>query len=144
MENLGEARSRKAAYDRWYSHTERGREVKRLSGIKARIKHRDKRLAQDKVTRMRRVYGVTPEMYAAMLAEQNSCCPICLRPQSTFRRGFAIDHDHRTGLTRSLLCIRCNGIVLRVVEEEWPSVIRALQYLRRWKVPSEREETTKS
>lgn len=53
-------------------------------------------------------YGITPEQYNAMLLAQNSCCAICGRHQSQFKRRLAIDHDHVTQELRGLLCHGCN------------------------------------
>jgi len=39
---------------------------------------------------------------------QNACCALCQRPESTFVNRLAVDHNHRTGKVRGLLCYRCN------------------------------------
>ena len=64
-------------------------------------------------------YGLTPEHYEAMLAQQNYRCRICGLPESESvvggRKGGArrlcVDHCHRTGKVRALLCLRCNTAV---------------------------------
>ena len=42
------------------------------------------------------------------LKEQNYCCAICNRHRDEFKRNLSVDHDHKTGKVRSLLCIICN------------------------------------
>lgn len=56
-----------------------------------------------------RVYGLSPEAYAKMVADQGGVCAICKRDPSVNRGGvLAVDHNHRTGKVRALLCQRCN------------------------------------
>jgi len=47
-------------------------------------------------------FGITPNEYRAMLAEQGGVCFICQKPP---RKGriLGVDHDHRTGRIRGLL-----------------------------------------
>lgn len=52
-------------------------------------------------------YGITPEEYDRMHAEQDGRCAICKRPEIPNRR-LSIDHDHATGKVRQLLCGGCN------------------------------------
>lgn len=50
-------------------------------------------------------YGITNEQYLELRKAQNSCCAVCGRKL----RRLAVDHDHKTGKIRALLCINCNG-----------------------------------
>lgn len=51
-------------------------------------------------------YGVTCEIYDAILASQQGGCAICgIKPGN---RRLAIDHDHATGRVRGILCSNCN------------------------------------
>jgi hypothetical protein len=52
-------------------------------------------------------YGVTPAMYDIMLEKQGGVCPICGNLPG--KRALAVDHDHRTGEVRGLLCKECNN-----------------------------------
>jgi hypothetical protein len=67
-------------------------------------------------------HGITLEDYEHMLAAQNGCCAICKKLPRVGRR-LAVDHDHRTGRVRKLLCNICNRYIgyvnedLRVFEE---------------------------
>jgi hypothetical protein len=71
-------------------------------------------------------YRITPEQYDALRAGQNYRCGICGideadvdlkrvggRPrrdgQPLFKVPLAVDHDHRTGVIRGLLCPSCNA-----------------------------------
>jgi hypothetical protein len=56
----------------------------------------------------RKKFGITIQEYNVMLAEQNNSCAVCERSQTDFKRKFAVDHDHKTGKVRRLLCDNCN------------------------------------
>lgn len=129
LNRFGPAKNAKLEYQRWYRHTERGHQLKLIAGVKARIKHRIKRLAYSKIYHLRRVYGLTPEIYKQILMKQNASCPICLRKQKDVPRTFSVDHNHVTKQIRGLLCTRCNGIILRLVEYERDKINRAINYL---------------
>lgn len=51
-------------------------------------------------------YGLTLDQYDSMLMSQRNRCAICHRPPAA--RPLEIDHDHRTGRVRGLLCWYCN------------------------------------
>jgi hypothetical protein len=46
-----------------------------------------------------------------MLKKQNNKCLVCERSQSDFKTNFCVDHNHKTGRVRGLLCISCNRLV---------------------------------
>lgn len=60
-------------------------------------------------------YGVTLEMYNDLLEKQNGRCAICCRKESKIQAGriltLSVDHNHRTGQIRGLLCDRCNHLL---------------------------------
>lgn len=54
-------------------------------------------------------YGISLTEYNQMLKEQNCVCAICKNPESSKRKlSLSVDHDHKTGKIRGLLCGRCN------------------------------------
>lgn len=53
-----------------------------------------------------RRYNLTPEEYEAILEYQGGVCAICDHPPKS--KNLAVDHDHKTGLVRGLLCYMCN------------------------------------
>lgn len=56
---------------------------------------------------LRRKYGITPEQYEEMLTQQANSCAICKIHESQYGT-FAVDHCHKTGKVRALLCGACN------------------------------------
>ncbi len=55
----------------------------------------------------RRKYGITHLDYQKMNSSQGGVCAIC-KKTCTCGRSLAVDHDHKTGKVRALLCSRCN------------------------------------
>lgn len=58
-------------------------------------------------------YKITKEQYNQMLEQQNYRCAICLqiealRSKSGNIKALVVDHDHKTGMVRGLLCNKCN------------------------------------
>jgi hypothetical protein len=51
-------------------------------------------------------YGLTPEDYDTMLKQQQGVCALCKTAPEN--KNLAVDHDHRTGHVRGLLCDPCN------------------------------------
>ena len=73
-----------------------------------------------------RQLGVTDEDYALMLATQGGGCAICGNPPRT--RRLHVDHDHKTGVVRGLLCFQCNHLLLVKGVKAW-KLRRAADYL---------------
>lgn len=73
----------------------------------------------------RKQLGVSVKDYDRMLAAQGGGCAICGNPPKT--RRLDVDHDHRTGKVRGLLCHRCNRTLASWITDEW--LRRAIVYL---------------
>jgi hypothetical protein len=57
-------------------------------------------------------YGIAPADYYRMLDEQDGACAICHATEDSYGRSkFCVDHDHKTGLVRGLLCTHCNRVI---------------------------------
>lgn len=60
--------------------------------------------------RMKSKYGLEWDDYQKMLLSQTGLCKICKSPQNNSRADVLhIDHDHKTGKIRGLLCHKCNS-----------------------------------
>lgn len=68
-------------------------------------------------------YGVSKPIWDSMIKKQNNLCVLCPRaPQF-------VDHCHKTGKVRGLLCPMCNAALGRIEEDNtWAE--RALEYLK--------------
>lgn len=62
---------------------------------------------------LKQKYGITVDDFDRMAHEQNYCCAICHRQETSvdklgLPRRLAVDHCHTTGKVRALLCTNCN------------------------------------
>ena len=83
---------------------------------------------QAKDSSLKRLYNISIEDYNQMFSNQNGCCAICKRHQSEFKKALAVDHDHKTGQVRGLLCSGCN-LALGNAEDSIEILSSAIQYL---------------
>ena len=82
---------------------------------------------------LRQFHGLSLAEYEAIAESQAGVCAVCGRGE-TGRNQYgvlplAVDHDHATGATRGLLCMRCNR-ALGLLRDD-PQVIERLLIYRR-------------
>jgi hypothetical protein len=86
-----------------------------------------------------RTYGISPEEFATLIAEQDGKCAICREPPNGKANGRArsghlpslhVDHDHDTGKIRGLLCGPCNT-GLGLFRDEPRLLLAAIKYLQK-------------
>jgi len=75
-------------------------------------------------------YGIDSQKYMEMFESQSGCCAICKRHQSHFKKRLALDHNHKTGAIRELLCKPCNTS-LGNVEEDINRILAMIKYLKK-------------
>ena len=76
---------------------------------------------------LRTKYGITQDESDLMFLAQGGRCAICLqRPRA---RKLAVDHCHKSGVIRGLLCTRCNHKLLGAAHEDVAILQRAIDYL---------------
>jgi hypothetical protein len=75
-------------------------------------------------------HGLTVDGYDALLKAQNHSCAVCKERCKSGRR-LAVDHNHRSGEIRGLLCARCNT-ALGLMEENPERITRLLDYAAKW------------
>lgn len=94
-------------------------------------------------------YGITEEQYDEIYRTQQGCCAVCKRAASNFKHRLAVDHDHKTGEIRGLLCLHCNRYVVGRHRRELGSELlkAAYEYLTReypgWIVPPRKKKRGK-
>ena len=74
------------------------------------------------------VYGLTPEQYDSMYQKQEGCCIICGEHQANLKRKLSVDHCHKTGVVRGLLCGNCN-VGIGNLKDDPALLFRAIEYL---------------
>lgn len=73
-------------------------------------------------------YGITAEEYRAIYEAQGGKCAICQRATGASKK-LSVDHDHKTGEVRGLLCTPCNRDVLGHLRDSISALLRAVRYL---------------
>lgn len=135
-----------AAYMRWYyaekpeyraQIAERSRKWKADNAAAHAAQRKDydtsprgRRLKLD--NRLRSTYGITLEDYEALLVEQNFVCKLCgIEAWAAGGPGnrLNVDHDHKTGGIRGLLCSKCN-VGLGAFGDDPDRLIKAAAYVR--------------
>ena len=83
---------------------------------------------------LKRHYGITPEEYDAMLTKQNNCCAIC-KKENTANKSMPVDHCHKTGKVRQILCSNCNTAI-GLLQEDPETLRAAIDYIERHTQPN--------
>ena len=73
-------------------------------------------------------YGLSEDAYYAILEAQNYKCALCKSTDPKRKQGFVVDHDHKTGRIRGLLCHSCN-IALGMLGDDLEGLKKAVKYL---------------
>jgi hypothetical protein len=77
-----------------------------------------------------RTYGISLKDYENLYIRQNGMCAICHHPEPVKSRLFlSVDHDHKTGRVRGLLCSKCN-MALGLFEDKTDRLRSAAIYLK--------------
>lgn len=80
-------------------------------------------------------YGISPQEYLQLIHKQRGHCPICWRrfsmPRTGKKRGavLVVDHDHKTGRVRGLICGKCNTAI-GLLADDVQRLDRAIAYLQ--------------
>lgn len=81
-----------------------------------------------------RTHGVGWALYERLLSEQEQKCAICAisldeyRRKYTKHREFSLDHCHKTGAKRGLLCHNCNRAI-GMMQDSVEILQSAIEYL---------------
>jgi hypothetical protein len=111
-------KERRRVYDREY--------IKRRRSVDPQ--YRARRDAVSRRSRIKSKYGITEAHVKQTIANQKNKCAICERRL----KGYHIDHCHKTGKFRAILCPGCNTF-LGKIEKHPRRLWAALHYLERHK-----------
>jgi recombination endonuclease VII len=76
---------------------------------------------------LRRKYGMGAAEVQALLDAQGGICPVCLKRPAT-----QVDHDHKTGRVRGVLCLYCNA-AMGAFHDDPDLIAKAIAYLERYR-----------
>ncbi len=144
---IRKSNSRRLEYNREYARVLRERDREkyneshrnwdRANADKRKKRHRAYRENNlEKVKRsargslLRRRYGLSEEDYLNRLEAQGGVCAGCHSPNPR-NREFNVDHDHRTGFPRGLLCDKCN-MAIGLLDDSPDRLQALIDYLKHW------------
>lgn len=74
---------------------------------KHRAKYPDRERELQRSHDLNKNYGISIAEYESLLKRQRGVCAVCKK--EPIKRRLDVDHDHRTGKIRGLLCPNCNN-----------------------------------
>lgn len=57
---------------------------------------------------LKKTYGISLQQYNELLEKQQHSCAVCGKHADKEKKSLAVDHNHKTGEIRGLLCSHCN------------------------------------
>jgi hypothetical protein len=81
---------------------------------------------------LKRLYGITLDEHTQMYEGQNGVCAICEKSGDGKWKKLCVDHDHKTGKVRQLLCRNCN-MILGQVDDSINHLEKLTAYLKKHK-----------
>lgn len=124
------------------SLTEFSRNNSRKSGYRAECKACKKlidlaykeRLSEEQIARinrrnwLKRSYNISLEDYENLLQTQDTRCKVCFKNVEEIGKKLVVDHCHRTGKVRGLLCDKCN-VALGLLQDNLENIANLYKYL---------------
>lgn len=78
---------------------------------------------------LRREFGISLIQYDEMFKAQNGKCAICEKEETARTKRLAVDHCHKTGKIRKLLCRACN-VGIGNLQDSPELLLKAIEYLK--------------
>ena len=108
------------------------RQRRNKDGLRGRCRQCRKKYAKEnylvhKDYLLRNIYGLTLVEFDKMFEDQGGSCKICGGVNKNGDR-LSVDHDHKTGKIRGLLCARCNSL-LGLACDDTSILLEAIRYL---------------
>ena len=89
------------------------------------------RKAQSRANHLKRKFNISLEEYDLMLKSQDGKCAICGASEPRGMGNFHVDHCHKTGKIRKLLCMECNRGLACVKDD--PKILQnMIDYLNKY------------
>lgn len=109
---------------------ERQRELQRIRRAANPDRFRKLSRVSERKRKLRK-YGFTEETYKQKFHDQQGCCAICFTTHPGGKRDWHVDHCHRTGIIRGLLCHHCN-LMLGNAKDNTVVLLSAIRYLKKY------------
>lgn len=111
--------------------TKKQREVKKKSDQKLKPWRREDYKIRMKDYHLKYKYNISLKEYEEMVFNQNGLCAICKNPPITHNKILKVDHNHKTGKIRGLLCDFCN-FAIGNAKEDILILESAIEYLKHY------------
>lgn len=115
----------------WKPYGDSNRDIVSAQGKERRLKTPEKLRASARRSTLKCKYGLTEEAWRALLSRQENKCGCCGESFKPGPRQVAIDHCHKTGVVRGLLCMKCNT-GLGQFKDSPERLLRAVGYLKKF------------
>ena len=114
-----------------YASSPEGKEVRKKYNREYNLKHKRDQRGKN----LKRLYNMGIDDYNNMLDKQHGRCAMCFETpevaHANFRKkNFYVDHDHKTGKNRELLCHKCNAL-LGYADDSILLLQEAIRYLEK-------------
>lgn len=130
--NYEKSKSDRAAKAKEYRKDPKVKERLRQNSVRWRANNQEKQQIQRHASNLRVKYELTIEQYLALSLECKGLCNICGEPETRVIKGtlakLCVDHCHKSGEIRGLLCNDCN-VGLGKFKDNVRSLERAIAYL---------------
>lgn len=100
------------------------KEIKRKEYLKNKDRYRN--------DHFKKKYGITIYDVDQLAVLQDYKCAICFESEDNLTRRLAVDHCHKTGKIRGLLCTYCNTAIGKL-KEDIDIMERAIAYVEKYK-----------
>ena len=126
MSPLRDQSKRREYFRKWNEENRESQSAKRRDWY-----HKNKHLQREtrKWAHILNRYGITKKDYESMWLRQGGKCPVCDKMELDGKL-LHIDHDHKTGRIRGLLCGPCNRFI-GLAKENIHTLHGAVDYLER-------------
>lgn len=107
-------------YNREFYHRFPEQAVKARNRAKAyAVNNPEKVKAANRNKHLIKKFGITLDEYHVIAKKQKNICKICGKKETVKSRKInvnylAVDHDHKTGKIRGLLCFKCNTTIAHI------------------------------
>lgn len=90
-----------------------------------------------KIQQVAKKYGLSEKDYEILVKYHNKLCAICGKEEDSIdgrtklKKSLSVDHNHRTGKVRGLLCWRCNAMI-GYAKEDIKNLKNGVKYLEKY------------
>lgn len=116
----------------YLEYYQKNREKLKKASLDWKKNNKERNAKTKRIYVLKNKYGISEEEYSRLHELQNGKCAVCGKELD---HNLCVDHDHKTGKIRGLLCDKCN-LALGNVDDNLEILLKLIEYLRRVQFPS--------